>query len=297
MNDELLARQFEEHRDHLRAVGYRMLGSTSEADDAVQETWLRLSRSDAAAVQNLGGWLTTVLSRVCLDMLRSRGSRPEVPLDEPSPRAVSDPRPDPAPEDEAVLVDEIGIAMMVVLDTLAPAERLTFVLHDMFAVPFDEIAPIVDRSPTATRQLASRARRRVRGASVPDHARHHRRRVVDAFLVAAREGRFEDLLTVLDPDVVLRADGAAVSSATAALAFGAPALAARMHGAPAVAEAFRGRATGARLATIGGDLGAAWAPGGTPRSVFTFTVVGDRIVGLDVIADRSAIAALDPQLV
>nr|WP_246097863.1 sigma-70 family RNA polymerase sigma factor [Rhodococcus spelaei] len=290
MSDEFLARSFEEHREHLRAVGYRMLGSTAEAEDAVQETWLRLSRSDTEAVNNLGGWLTTVLSRVCLDMLRSRGSRHEIPLDEPGHSDLPEPRHESAPEDQAVLADSVGIAMMVVLDTLTPAERLTFVLHDMFAVPFEEIAPIVDRSPAATRQLASRARRRLQDAPAPGHDRRSRRRVVDAFLVAAREGRFEDLLAVLDPDVVLRADDVAVAGATAALAFGAPSLAAEMHGAGAVAEAFRGRATHARPVLVDGRPGAVWAPDGTPRSVYAFTIVGDRIVGLDVVADPETIS-------
>ncbi|MGW0041255.1 sigma-70 family RNA polymerase sigma factor [Rhodococcus sp. NPDC003348] len=296
MSDEFLARRFEEHREHLRAVGYRMLGSSAEAEDAVQETWLRLSRSDTDAVNNLGGWLTTVLSRVCLDMLRSRTSRHEVALDGPAVPATPETRPESSPENQAVLADSIGIAMMVVLDTLTPAERLTFVLHDMFAVPFDEIARIVGRTPAATRQLASRARRRVQGASAPDPDRLRRRRVVEAFLSASREGRFEDLLALLDPDVVLRADDAAVTAASAALAHGAPALSARLHGAHAVAESFRGRARHAQVVTVDGRVGAAWAPGGQPRSVFTFTIVGDRIVELDVVADPAVIAGLDIDL-
>lgn len=293
MDDEvLLAREFETHRDRLRAVGYRMLGGVAEADDAVQETWLRLSRSDATAVDNLGGWLTTVFSRVCLDMLRARATRRESPLDGPTEPTSPDDRPEASPEHEAVLADSIGLAMMAVLDTLAPAERLTLVLHDVFAVPFDEIAPIVDRTPAATRQLAGRARRRVRIAPAADHDRRGSRRVVDAFLVASREGRFEDLLTVLDPDVVLRADATAVAGATAALALGAPALAAEMRGAPAVAQAFRGRAAHASSVTVDGRVAAAWAPGGTPRSVFTFEVVAGRIVALTVTADADTIAGM-----
>ncbi|GAA4487790.1 sigma-70 family RNA polymerase sigma factor [Rhodococcus olei] len=294
MNDnEILARHFEEHRDHLRAVGFRMLGSTTEADDAVQETWLRLSRVDADDVNNLAGWLTTVLSRVCLDMLRSRGSRREIPLEEPAHPDLPEPRPESAPEHQAVLADSIGVAMLVVLDTLSPAERLAFVLHDLFAVPFEEIAPIVDRSPAATRQLASRARRRVQGANAPERDHHRGRRVVEAFLAASREGRFEDLLALLDPDVVLRADETAVTAATAALAHGAPVLAAEAHGARTIAEAFSGRAREAQVVTVDGRPAAAWAPGGRPRSVFTFTIVGDRIVELGVVADPETIAGLD----
>src|ERR687895_1756145 len=210
--NEFLAKRFEEHRSHLRAVAYRMLGSLSEVDDAVQEAWLRLSRTETSGVENLGGWLTTVVGRVCLDMLRSRTSRRVVPLGEPLGTRVPEPLVSRAdgidPEHEALLADSVGLALLVVLETLSPAERLAFVLHDMFSVPFDEIAPIVDRSPAATRQLASRARRRIQGAhAVPDADLDTQREVVDAFLAAAREGDFEALLEVLDPDIVLRADG------------------------------------------------------------------------------------------
>lgn len=291
IDENSLAREFESHRDRLRGVGYRMLGSTVEADDAVQETWLRASRAGTDDVRNLAGWLTTILSRVCLDMLRSRSSHPELPLDGPAP---ADPVADAAsPEDEAVLSDSVGVAMMVVLDTLTPSERLALVLHDMFALPFDDIAPIVDRSPTSTRQLASRARRRVRGAAVPEHDSRDRRRVVDAFLVAAREGRFADLVTVLDPDVVMRADDTAVVGSAAARDHGAPLLAGELRGADAIAEAFRGRATGALAATVEGRPGAVWAPGGTPRSVFVFTIEDGRVTALQVVADPAAIADLD----
>lgn len=292
MSDEVLAGQFETYREHLRAVGFRMLGSTSEADDAVQETWLKLSRSDTDAVENLGGWLTTVMSRVCLDMLRSRKARHEVFLDEPAEPASRE-NGSTAPEDEVVLADSIGIAMMVVLEALGPAERLTFVLHDMFGMPFDEIAPIVGRSPAAARQLASRARRRVRGTSTHRPDARHPRRVVDAFLVAAREGQFEDLLEVLDPDVVLRADTLAVEGAKAGAVHGGPKIVAELDGAVAVADAFHGRARGAVPVTVDGVPGAAWAPGGIPRTVFRFTVVDGRIVALDVVGDPEAIATLD----
>ena len=207
-----LAERFEENRTHLRAVAYRMLGSLSEADDAVQESWLRLSRSDTSGVENLGGWLTTVVARVCLDMLRSRKSRREEPLDVHVPEPIVSREAGTDPEHEALLADSVGLALLVVLETLAPAERLAFVLHDMFAVPFDEIAPIVGRSPAAARQLASRARRRVQGCgrALPDADLTRQREVVDAFLAAARGGDFDALLAVLDPDVVLRADRAAV---------------------------------------------------------------------------------------
>ncbi|EME20475.1 sigma-70 family RNA polymerase sigma factor [Rhodococcus triatomae] len=289
---EILTRRFEEHRDHLRAVGFRMLGSTSEADDAVQETWLRLNRAGADDVANLGGWLTTVLSRVCLDMLRTRSSRDEVPLESP---ALPEPREstDAGPESEALLADSIGVALLVVLDTLAPAERLAFVLHDLFGMPFDDVARIVGRSPAATRQLTSRARRRVQGGS-PDTADTRRRdRVVEAFLAASREGRFEDLLDLLDPDVVLRADAIAVTTSGAAVAHGAPPLTAEMHGALAVATTFSGRAKGAQVVTVDGIRGVAYAPGGRPRAVFSFTIVGDRIVAVHAVADPGTIAALD----
>src|SRR5438477_6317548 len=204
---EFLAGQFEQHRAHLRAVSYRMLGSLSEADDAVQEAWVRLSRSDAEEIENLGGWLTTVVARVCLNMLRARNTRGEEPLDERLPDPVVERIDGGHPEHEALLADSVGLAMLVVLEQLTPAERLAFVLHDMFGMPFDEIAPIVDRSASAARQLASRARRRVRGsAPVTDASIDQQREVIDAFLAAAREGDFEGLLAVLDPDVVLRAD-------------------------------------------------------------------------------------------
>src|ERR687890_506691 len=210
--NEFLAKRFEEHRSHLRAVAYRMLGSLSEADDAVQEAWLRLSRSETSGVENLGGWLTKVVGRVCLDMLRSRTSRRVMPLGEPLGTRVPEPLVSRAdgidPEHEALLADSVGLALLVVLETLTPAERLAFVLHDMFSVPFEEIAPIVERSPEATRQLASRARRRVRGAApVPDADLTAQWEVVEAFLAASRNGDFDALVAVLDPDVVLRADG------------------------------------------------------------------------------------------
>ncbi len=291
-DSEVLAERFESNRAHLRAVAYRMLGSASEADDAVQEAWLRLSRSDTSGVDNLAGWLTTVVARVCLDMLRSRQSRREVPLGEPlgEPLGVqeSDP-PGPAavgvdPEHEALLADSVGLALLVVLDTLAPAERLAFVLHDLFAVPFDEIAPILGRSSTAARQLASRARRRVQGADTDAGGDLTRQRqVVEAFLAAARGGDFEALLELLDPGVMLRADGAAVLS-------GAPR---EVQGAEAVAGTFSGRARAAKAALIDGVAGLVWAVGGRPQVVFSFTITDGKIVQIEMVADPDHLAQLE----
>lgn len=279
-----LAERFDAHRSHLRAVAYRMLGSSSEADDAVQEAWLRLSRSGDDGVENLGGWLTTVVGRVCLDMLRSRRSRREESLDAHVPEPVVTAEDVVDPEREAMMADSVGSALLVVLDTLAPAERLAFVLHDMFAVPFEEIAPIVGRTPTAARQLASRARRRVRGATVaPESDLARRREVVEAFLAASRGGDFEALLAVLDPDVVLRADGAAVSLGATG----------EVRGAPAVAETFSGRARAARAAFVDGVPGLVWAAGGRPRVVFDFTITDGRIVAIDMVADPERLGWMD----
>jgi RNA polymerase sigma-70 factor, ECF subfamily len=274
--------EFEANRAHLRAVAFRMLGSPMEADDALQECWLRVSRADASVVDNLGGWLTTILSRVCLDMLRSRTSRREELAGDELPEAT--PRDnEPDPEREAVLADAVGSALLVILQTLSPAERLSFVLHDMFAVPFEEIAPILDRSPAATRQLASRARRRVQGADAPETDPGRKRQVVAAFLAASREGSFDELLALLDPEVVLRSDSAAVASGADP----------ELVGASAVAQTFCGRAQGARLALIDGLPGAVWAQGGTTRVVFDFIVVGKTIAAIDVISDPEILAALE----
>jgi RNA polymerase sigma factor (sigma-70 family) len=277
-----LAEHFEEHRTHLRAVAYRILGSRSEADDAVQEAWLRLSRSDTSAVENLGGWLTTVVARVCLNILRSRESRREQPLDD----EVSEPPTSPAvdPEHEALVADSVGLALLVVLEMLAPAERVAFVLHDMFDLPFDEIARIVGRSPAATRQLASRARRRVRGADpIADPGLGGRREIVDAFLAASRGGDFGALLALLDPDVVLRADSEAVRMGAAA----------EVRGNTAVAETFAGRARVARSALVDGVPGAVWSVGGKPRVVFDFKIARGTIVGIDLIADPARLDRVD----
>ena len=305
---EWLAERFEENRAHLRAVAHRMLGSTGEADDAVQEAWLRLARSDASGIENLGGWLTTVVARVCLDTLRSRASRREVSLEEPSgapkgqrwgtrvPRTIAGREDGIDPEHEALLADSVGPALLVVLETLSPAERVAFVLHDVFGVPFAEIAPVVGRTPNAAKMLTSRARRRVRGAGgaeAPDADLARQREVVDAFLAASRSGDFGALLAVLDPGVVLRADRAAVDAAASRAASGAPTLSPEIRGAPAVADIFSGRARAARPALIDGAAGAVWAPGGRARAAFSFTIAGGKIVGIDLIVDPTRLSRLD----
>jgi RNA polymerase sigma-70 factor (ECF subfamily) len=281
-----LAERFEENRPHLRAVAYRMLGSSTEADDAVQEAWLRLSRAGTSGVDNLGGWLTTIVARVSLNMLRSRTLRREEPIDAPvTGQPVTPPPNGTDPEHEAVLADSVGLALLVVLDTLTPAERLAFVLHDMFAVPFEEIAPVVERSPAATRQLASRARRRVQeaGPGDPPGEISRRREVVAAFLAASREGDFDALLTMLDPDIVLRADNAAAQMGADAEAIGAR----------AVAGVFSGRAKALRPALIDGAPGAVWTLRGETRVVFAFTITGGTITAIEQIADPERIARLE----
>ncbi|HJT55824.1 MAG TPA: sigma-70 family RNA polymerase sigma factor [Ktedonobacteraceae bacterium] len=279
---EWLAEQFEANRTHLQAVAYRMLGSLSEADDAVQESWLRLSRSDTSEVENLGGWLTTVVARICLDMLRQRHARHEESLE----AAVSDIESREEgidPEQEALLADSVGLALLVVLDTLPPAERLAFVLHDIFAVPFEEIAPIVERSETAARQLASRARRRVRGAETANPADLERQRaVVDAFLTASRTGNFEALLAVLDPEAVFRTDGAASPKGVSR----------EVRGAKAVARQFSGRAQGARRALVDGAVAAIVAPRGRLFLVLNFTISNDKIVAIEAVADPARLRQL-----
>ena len=286
MNEhDWLAERFEENRPHLRAVAYRMLGSSAEADDAVQETWLRLSRAGVGGVENLGGWLTTIVARVSLNMLRSRTLRREEPIDPPATGQPVAPPNGTDPEHEAVLADSVGLALLVVLDTLTPAERLAFVLHDMFAVPFEEIAPIVERSPVATRQLASRARRRVQeaGPGDPPGEISRRREVVAAFLAASREGDFDALLTMLDPDIVLRADTAAAQMGADAEAIGPR----------AVAGIFSGRAKALRPALIDGAPGAVWTHRGETRVVFAFTFTGGTITAIEQIADPERIARFE----
>jgi RNA polymerase sigma-70 factor (ECF subfamily) len=289
---DLLAERFEEHRPRLRAVAYRMLGSPGEAEDAIQEAWLRLGRSGAGGIENLGGWLTTVVARICLDALRSRRSRREEPMGEPRagvrvPDPIVGPEDRTDPEHEALLADSVGPALLAVLDTLTPAERLAFVLHDVFGVPFKEIAPIVGRTHAAARQLASRARRRVRGgAAAPDADPTRQREVVDAFLTASREGDFEALLAVLDPDVVLRIDGGAARAG----------LSREARGARAVAEqtlTFSRLSPFVRPALVNGAAGVVVAPRGRPFAVMGFTVRRGKIVEIDVLADPARLRQLD----
>ncbi|MER5865629.1 sigma-70 family RNA polymerase sigma factor [Kitasatospora sp. NPDC002040] len=284
---DLLAERFEAERSRLRAVAYRMLGSVGEAEDAVQETWFRLERSDVAEVQNLPAWLTTVVGRVCLDLLRSRRSRREDALEFHVPDPVVGELGVVDPEQQALLTDSVGLAMLVVLDTLPPAERLAFVLHDMFAVPFEAIAPIVDREPAATRQLASRARRRVRGAAAPEADLGRQRVVVDAFLTAARAGDFEALLTVLDPDVVLRADAGAGGLAGASkLIRGAAAVASQ-------ALMFAALAPYSRVVLVNGAVGLVGVPGGRIQSVSGLTIRDGRITEMNLLADPDRLAGID----
>jgi RNA polymerase sigma factor (sigma-70 family) len=278
---DVLAAQFEGHRDRLTAMAHRLLGSRAEAEDAVQEAWLRVSRTGTDDVDNLGGWLTTVVARVALNQLRARASRREDPLDDAPParlHAVAD------PAEEAVLADSVGLALLVVLDRLAPAERLAFVLHDLFDVPFDEIAPIVDRSPAAARQLASRARRRVRAAELPD-ATERRREVVAAFLDASRNGDFSALLQLLHPEAVLRSDAVATRMGSEA----------EVRGATAVARFLSGRARAARLVLVDGVPGAVWSLRGTPQVVFAFTVEDGVVTAIDLLAAPETLAGLGLQ--
>ncbi|GGX83246.1 RNA polymerase sigma factor SigJ [Streptomyces hiroshimensis] len=286
-DSDLLTERFEEHRSRLRAVAYRMLGSVSEADDAVQEAWLRYSRTDTSGVENPGGWLTTVVSRVCLNMLRSREARREDPLEIHVPDPVISHESGTDPEQKALLADSVGLAMLVVLASLAPAERVAFVLHDMFAVPFDEIAPLIERTTAATRQLASRARRRVQSQTTPpepDLARQ--REAVDAFFAAAHEGDFEALVAVLDPDVVLRADGGAARARQTVALTGARAVASQ-------AARFSGLSPFARPALINGAAGVVVVVNGNPVSVMAFTVTDGRITTIEVLSDPDRLRRLD----
>jgi RNA polymerase sigma factor (sigma-70 family) len=287
--NQWLARRFEDQRPRLQAVAYRMLGSLTEADDAVQEAWVRLSRTDTSAVENLEGWLTTVVARVALNMLRSRRSRREAPLDVHLPDPIVDPADGTDPEHEALLADAVGLALLVVLETLSPAERLAFVLHDMFAVPFEQIAPIVERSPEAARQLASRARRRVRGAAPPPDADLNAQwAAIDAFLAAARDGNFAALIAVLDPDVVLRADGGTVLPSQ--VVKGAEAVAGQALLWAQVSQTYR-------RALINRAAGVVGFRDGRPFAMGTVSVRGEKIVELDILADPERLAQLDLRVV
>jgi RNA polymerase sigma factor (sigma-70 family) len=284
---EILAERFESHRSHLRSVAYRILGSQTEADDAVQETFLRLMRGGTGGVDNFAGWLTTIVSRVCLDMLRERKSRREGPVDaEVEALPAND-----SPEREKLVADSIGVAMLIVLETLTPAERVAFVLHDLFNISFDEIAPVVGRSPMAARQLASRGRRRIQGAPArPDADRERQREVVGAFLAASQSGDFSALLAILDPDVVLLADATAVAASARA---NVPGVAPEVRGHESVANIFRGRARAAQLALVDGDSGLVFAPEGRPRVIVDFVLEHGRIVEISMIAESERIAAID----
>ncbi len=287
-HSDWLTEQFEASRPRLHAVAYRMLGSHAEADDAVQEAWLRLARADRSGVENLGGWLTTVVARVCLDGLRSRTSRREEPTGAHPLEAAGGMAQEDGPEHQVLVGDSVGAALLVVLDLLAPAERVAFVLHDVFAVPFDEIGEIVGRSPEAARQLASRARRRVRGTdAAPEVDPVRQRSVVDAFLAAARSGDFDGLLALLDPDVVLRPDAAAVRMGSLR----------ETRGATEVATALSGGASSARVALVDGAAGLVWAPGGRTRGVVAFTIVDGRIVEIEVTGDPERLELLEIVLV
>ncbi len=286
-DQDWLAERFEADRSRLRGVAFRMLGSPSEADDAVQEAWIRLSRTDATGVENLSAWLTTVVGRVCLNMLRSRRTRRESSLETHVPDPIVSPEAGLDPEQEALLGDSVGLALLVVLDSLTPAERVAFVLHDVFAVPFEEIAPIVGRTSPAARQLASRARRRVRGAPAPDVDLDGQWAVADAFLAAAREGDFERLLAVLDPGVVVRSDGGVSRPELVSLVQGARAVAGQ-------AMLFRRFAESASRVLVNGvPGGVAWSPDGRPFAVLALTVAGGRVVEIDVLADPDRLAGLD----
>ena len=281
---QFLAERFEADRAHLRSVAYRMLGSISDADDAVQETWLRLSRADTSGVENLTGWLTTVVARVSLDMLRSRTSRREEQFGDSMPEPPASHEQGVDPEHEAVMADSVGLAVLVVLDTLAPAERLAFVLHDMFAVPFDEIGPIVGRSPNAAKQLASRARHKVQGkGAAPEADPARQRQVVDAFLAASRSGDFDALVALLDPDIVLVPDAAAVE-------MGSPE---ETRGAAAVAGIFSGRALAAQAALIDGAVGIVWAVRGRTKVAWDFTIRDGKVVHIDMLAESDTLDDLD----
>ncbi|WP_371619693.1 sigma-70 family RNA polymerase sigma factor [Streptomyces sp. NBC_00454] len=286
-DQDLLAARFEEHRSHLRAVAYRMLGSLGEAEDAVQEGWLRLSRTDVSDVENLGGWLTTVVARVCLNGLRSRETRREDPLDIRMPDPVIGREDAIDPEQEVLLADSVGLALLVVLESLAPAERLAFVLHDMFAVPFDEIAPMIDKTPVATRQLASRARRRVQGqAPAPDPDLGRQREAVNAFFAATREGDFGALVAILHPDVVLRADGRLGRTRQTVVLNGAESVASQAAG-------YRSLAPFVVPALINGAAGVVVVAKGKLMSVMAFTVVGGLVVAIDVITDPDRLVGYD----
>jgi RNA polymerase sigma-70 factor (ECF subfamily) len=289
-----LAKNFEETRNHLKAVAYRMLGAVDQAEDAVQEAWIRLSRSESEKIENLSGWLTTVVARVCLDMLRSRKSRSEEPLDKEVSEIPSEESGNP--EADLLIADSVGPALLVVLDSLTPTERIAFVLHDLFDLSFEEIAPIIDRTEAATRQLASRARRRVRGASTPREDIERQKEVVSAFLAASRDGNFEALIKLLHPDVILRADETAIKIAKANKSKGAPQFKREIRGARNVADTFKGVA-GAQLALVNGFAGAAWPPEGKPVVAFCFSLKGGKISTIEIVMDKKKLDNFDIEVI
>jgi RNA polymerase sigma factor (sigma-70 family) len=292
--NDWLEKNFEETRSHLKAVAYRMLGSTAEAEDAVQETWIRLSGAESEKIDNLGGWLTTVVARVCLDRLRSRKSKREEPIEDFESEISADQSGNP--EAQYLLADTVGAALLVVLETLSPAERIAFVLHDLFNLSFAEIAPIIDRTEEATRQLASRARRQVRGASTPQEDRERQKEVVSAFLAASRDGNFEALIRLLHPDAVLRADAMAIKVAEMNKDKGAPQFLAEIRGAKNVANTLKGKAAAAQLAFIDGVMGWTWAPGGKPVVAFQFTVQGGNVMAIDIVMDPKKLKDTDIEI-
>jgi len=291
-----LTKNFEETRNHLKAVAYQMLGSTCEAEDAVQETWIRLNRSESEKIDNLRGWLTTVVARVCLDMLRSRKSKREEPLDDKiSEHAHEDAR---NPEADFLVADSVGPALLLVLDLLTPTERIAFVLHDIFDLSFEEIAPIIDRTEEATRQLASRARRRIKGANTPQEDLEREQEVVSAFLAASRDGKFEALIRLLHPDVVLRADETAIKISEANKAKGAPQFKREISGAKTVAETFKGKAQAAQLALVNGSAGAAWGPpGGKPVVAFCFSITDGKISSIEIVMDKNKLENFEFEII
>lgn len=290
-----LEKNFEESRGHLKAVAYRMLGSVGEAEDAVQEAWIRLSKSESEKIDNLSGWLTTVVARVCLDVLRSRKSKREEPLDQKHSDIPSEDWGNP--EADFMIADSVGPALLVILDTLTPAERIAFVLHDLFNLSFEEIGPIIDRSETAARQLASRARRRVRGAPTPDDDADRQQEVVSAFLAASRDGNFEALIRLLHPDVVLRADQTAIQIAELNKSKGAPQFKPVMKGPQLVADTMKGKATAAQLALVNGLAGLTWSPAGKPVVAFCFSMQGGMISAIDIVMDPKSLGDFEIEII
>lgn len=295
-NKNWLEDNFEDTRHRLLAIAYRMLGSEDEAEDAVQEAWIRLTRSDSGKIENINGWLTTVVTRVCLDMLRSRRSRREEPIDEivceiPSEGSGGN------PEDAFLLADSVGPALLLLLDLLTPTERIAFVLHDLFDLSFEEIAPIIDRSEMATRQLASRARRRIRGASTPKEDIERQKEVVSAFLSASRDGNFDALIKLLHPDVILRADEIAIKISESRKSKGAPQFQHEIRGAKNVADTFKGKAAAAQLARVNGTAGAIWAQGGKPVVAFFFSLKGGKISAIDIVMDPQKLSAVKIEMI